>query len=365
MKKILIATSALAFASSAFAADVSGYAITAYKKNTYNGVDTTSLYSEAEAYLSGSKTLSNGLTFGATYTLGLEDSSTSQTTEGSGTADAQDPELEVFEGEAIGTQGEAGYVPARVAKPAVVAVKAGDDYDRSDYSNINAHVSGSFGKVEMGHHASATKALGTASIASGETISSSWTGDATNITVDNALTYTTPAVYGLQAAFTMVPENEDDSYMAVKYVGNAAGIGYAVSAGKSATTVKYEGDFVFDTMSYGFEVNKSGFSLSYSTATTDATGENTVVGTVAENSDDVAANLFPEMTKSRLGLAYANKKWSVGFGSAEIEDMATAEKVNLTDMYVGYDLVPSLTVFVEKVSSGDDDIMLIGTNITF
>ena len=365
MKKILIATSALAFASSAFAADVSGYAITAYNTNSNDGTDTTELYSEAEAYLSGSKTLSNGLTFGATYTLGLENSSTSQTTEGSGTADAQDPELEVFEGAAIGTQGEEGYVPARVAKPAVVAVKAGDDYDRSDYSNINAHVSGSFGKVEMGHHASATKALGTASIASGETISSSWTGDATNITVDNALTYTTPAVYGLQAAFTMVPENEDDSYMAVKYVGNAAGIGYAVSLGKSSVTETYATDFVFDTMAYGFEVNKSGFSLSYSAATTDATGENTVVGTVSGESGDVAANLFPEVSQTRLGLAYANKKWTVGFGSAESEEKGTDYKVSTTDMYVGYDLAPNLTVFVEQMSTDKNDTMLIGTNITF
>ena len=78
MKKILIATSALAFASSAFAADVSGYAISAYKKTQSKNTESkNALYTEAEVYFSGSKTASNGLTFGATYTLGLGDNSNS------------------------------------------------------------------------------------------------------------------------------------------------------------------------------------------------------------------------------------------------------------------------------------------------
>ena len=56
MKKILIATSALAFASSAFAADVSGYSLSAYAKDD----NSSGLYNETEVYFSGNKTASNG-----------------------------------------------------------------------------------------------------------------------------------------------------------------------------------------------------------------------------------------------------------------------------------------------------------------
>ena len=50
MKKVLLTTSILAFAGSAFAADVSGYVISAYK-NVKGGSD--SQFTETEVYLSG------------------------------------------------------------------------------------------------------------------------------------------------------------------------------------------------------------------------------------------------------------------------------------------------------------------------
>ena len=75
MKKVLLTTSILAFAGSAFAADVSGYVISAYKNvkgkatASENG---KSQFTETEVYLSGSKIASNGLTFGANYTIGWD-----------------------------------------------------------------------------------------------------------------------------------------------------------------------------------------------------------------------------------------------------------------------------------------------------
>jgi len=72
MKKVLLTTSILAFAGSAFAADVSGYVISAYKNvkgSATASENGKSQFTETEIYLSGSKTASNGLTFGANYTI--------------------------------------------------------------------------------------------------------------------------------------------------------------------------------------------------------------------------------------------------------------------------------------------------------
>ena len=124
--------SALAFASSAFAADVSGYALSSYKKDG----KIQSLYNETEVYFSGSKTASNGLTFGATYTIGFSGTSNSSTTNLGG-VEGVDPTLAEWNVDAV----------------SVVAVKAVEfksDIVRNDYANVNTFVSGSFGKVEMG-----------------------------------------------------------------------------------------------------------------------------------------------------------------------------------------------------------------------
>lgn len=75
MKKVLLTTSILAFAGSAFAADVSGYVISAYKNvkgSATASENGKSQFTETEIYLSGSKTASNGLTFGANYTIGWD-----------------------------------------------------------------------------------------------------------------------------------------------------------------------------------------------------------------------------------------------------------------------------------------------------
>ena len=75
MKKVLLTTSILAFAGSAFAANASGYVLSTYKNvkgSTTASENGKSQFTETEIYLSGSKTASNGLTFGANYTIGWD-----------------------------------------------------------------------------------------------------------------------------------------------------------------------------------------------------------------------------------------------------------------------------------------------------
>ena len=75
MKKVLLTTSILAFAGSAFAANASGYVLSTYKNvkgSTTASENGKSHFTETEIYLSGSKTASNGLTFGANYTIGWD-----------------------------------------------------------------------------------------------------------------------------------------------------------------------------------------------------------------------------------------------------------------------------------------------------
>ena len=69
--------------------------------------------------------------------------------------------------------------------------------------------------------------------------------------------------------------------------------------------------------------------------------------------------MFPESESSRFGVGYTNNKWTVG------ASMATTDEVNSTQMYVGYDVATSLTVFSELRSTDDAKTMYVGTNITF
>ena len=198
MKKILIATSALAFASSAFAIDVSGNVIAAYN----NSDDGQSLYNKTEVYISDSQTLSNGLTFGATYTIGFEgdsDSSSSFATPGS------DPSFAIVSGD-----------DADLADASKGVVSSPGGVYRNDYSNIYAFVSSSYGKIEAGHHDSASKAIGASSTNAGETINSDFTADDTDKAVDDAVTYTSPSVYGAQFAYSMIPGDDVFKSMALK-----------------------------------------------------------------------------------------------------------------------------------------------------
>ena len=357
MKKILIATSALAFASSAFAADVSGYAISAYKqKASKNSLSKNSLYTEAEVYFSGSKTISNGLTFGATYTIGLDGDSNS-VTNNKVAVDGQLPTLAIVT--PVGS--------IAVAEDGIETTAA--KIERGDYANVNTFVSGSFGKVQMGHHSSASKALGTASVAAGESISASWTADATRTTDDNAFTYTSPSVGGVQAAFTKILGDDISKSMAVKYTGNFAGFGVAIAHGQSTVAKTYTDEIIpFKTAATGFKLSKDAFSVSYSVANTDASGViNKVSATAVNPSDGSAAvledDLFPKSKTTRLGVGYSANGLTLG-ASVRKTDFGV-DDVRTNDVYVGYDVATGLTVFGEVVKEGDKKTTYIGTNISF
>ena len=341
MKKILIGTSTLIFSSSAFAVDVSAYALSAYYKSN----DDVSLYSDSEVYISGSKTLPNGLTYGATYTVGVRNGSAS-TTSISPATPGKDPTLEVV---------------VDTLKPAEAGIKASDGIYRTDFNYVNTYISGSFGEVEMGHHDSASKALGAASVAAGESIDSGMTADDAGQSVDNAITYTSPKAYGAQFAYTYVPENDNTKSMGVKYTGKVSGFDFAVAAGQATVEVIYDSVVPFTTTSAGFSVSNNGFSASYSLAKTDAALRNTVAGTVTGGtSEDIKdAYLFPEVETTRLGFGYSGDKLTIGI--AQI----TNTTKDVTDFYIGYQVAPALTVFGERLAIGDGEDLFLGTKISF
>ena len=348
MKKILIATSALAFASSAFAADVSGYSLSAYKKS--DGI--SSLYNETEVYFSGSKTLSNGISYGATYTIGFEGDSESSSSifDPDGLDGGVDPAF------AVVTAANEGDL-----KEAVKGVQASEDIIRNDYANINAYISSKYGKIEMGHHDSASAALGTSSIAAGKTIMNSVSYDLTNNVVDNAITLTSPLFYGAQVAYTMIPGDDVSNSMAARFATEVAGIDFAIAYGQSTTEVKYESVVPFKTSGAGLSMSKDGFSISYSMAKTDASIINTGAGTVADGElTDVRDEfLFPAFDSTRLGLGYDTEKFSVGYS------YSTTLDADINDFYVGYNFMPNLTVFSELFTANDENELFVGTNITF
>ena len=341
MKKMLITISTFVFASSAFAVDVSAYALSAYYKSN----DYVSLYSDTEVYLSGSKTLPSGLTYGATYTIGFRGASASSTSMSEAIA-GRDPALEIVEG---------------TTKSAQTGIKASDVISRNDLANINAYISGVFGEVEMGHHSSASKALGAASIAAGESIDAGMTADDTGQSVDNAITYTSPTAYGAQFAYTYVPENNNIKSMAAKYTGKVSGFDFAVAAGQATIEVIYDSVVPFTTTSAGFSVSNNGFSFSYSLAKTDAALPNTATGTVVDGeADDINdAYLFPEVETTRLGFGYSANNLTVGI--AQI----TNTSVDVTDFYIGYQVIPAVTFFGELLTTGDREDLFLGSKISF
>ena len=240
------------------------------------------------------------------------------------------------------------------------------DVKRGDYANVNTFVSGSFGKVQMGHHNSASKALGTASVAAGESISASWTADATRTTNDNAFTYTSPSVGGVQAAFTKILGDDISKSMAVKYTGNFAGFGVAIAHGQSTVAKNYGQIIPFKTAATGFKLSKDAFSVSYSEANTDASGVmNTVSGTSVTTANGstlstiLDADLFPKSKTTRLGVGYSANGLTLGASVRKTDDVRT------NDVYVGYDVATGLTVFGEVLKEGDKKTTYVGTNISF
>ncbi|MGB1361475.1 MAG: porin [Alphaproteobacteria bacterium] len=309
MKKVLLTTSALAFAGSAFAADVSGYVISAYKKADSK----KSLYNETEVYFSGSKTASNGLTFGATYTIGFSGSEAS------------------VQGKASKTEYTA---PAAKGYVTSVTETAGSS---SQFANVNAFVSGSFGKVAMGKHATATRAIGGTSLAVGTGIDGSVTAVVTRENTTKGVTYTSPKFNGVQAAYTKELEENGAKAWAINWSGKASGVGVAVAYGKHTAAGAGK---VADT-AWGVKVSKGAFAASY------------VRGKEGANSNNKS---------TQIGVAYTAGKVSVGYSQEKVK--GTAEQKNSV-IQASYAVASGLKVFAERQKSGDTKTTLIGTNISF
>ena len=206
MKKVLLTTSILAFAGSAFAADVSGYVISAYK-NVKGGTSGNgkNQFTETEVYLSGSKTASNGLTFGANYTI-------------------------LFKGNSAKTTAAT--------------------------NEVNSFVSSSFGKLTMGAHPSASKSHGVSALSVGNGIDGSITAVAGRVDTEKGLTYETPVFNGLSAAYTMEFGSSSVRYYAFHYSAKYAGVSVRAAYGSSKPNS-------YRDNSLGIQVSKGPFAVSY------------------------------------------------------------------------------------------------------
>jgi len=223
MKKILLATTVLAFAGASFAATVSGKITTQYQKE---GSEKT-IKTKGEVALSGSKTSSNGITFGGTYKVLVSDA---QSNEDSYTRNTN-------------------TVAVTTTAGAVANVSTGDgafSEGEETKSQVNAWISSSFGRVDMGRHSTAARALG------GKAFGLQ-TADSRTI---RGITYTTPTLSGFKAAYTWTANSTEEKSIGVGYAGTFSGVnvklgwgnikqdsktetGWGLSAGMMGITLKY------------------------------------------------------------------------------------------------------------------------------
>ncbi len=313
MKKILIATTALAFASSAFAADVTGYAITAYQKSskTDSGGDTDekALYAESEVGFSGSKMGSNGITFGATFTVGQDGPNGSKASYGTDTTDPANPATEITNGA---------------------------------YSHFKTFISGGFGKLTLGRQNVAAREIGAGSLMVGlGPVGKGRTLPTRKIT-DAGITYLSPKFAGIQFAYTLEPDTKGKSSLALRYTTKLSGVGLGVAYGSYQGPE--EGGVKPDNLTaYAIKIDYSGFGFSYGT------------GSKADGGD----------APNQIGLSYDAGKFSFGYVMGKNTEGAEVTTINL-----GYTVTSGLDVFLESASEKTDDAnkestLLFGTNISF
>jgi len=328
MKKVLLTTSALAFAGSAFAADVSGYVISAYKyvKNSATASEIgKSQYTETEVYFSGSKTASNGLTFGATYTLG-------------------------FEGQAKTTADSQTAATTMVTSGTAVVV-GGLEFTEGQkaFHEVSSFVSGSFGKVTMGKQAYASKSHGASSLAVGNGIDSNITAVVGRQNTTKGLSYESPVFNGLSAAYTMeFGANAAKSY-AIHYSGQFSGVGVKAAYGSFKEGLGANSLDLTDVArdsSWGIQLSKGAFAVSYSRGKDKTT----------------AATIF-DKKQTRLGVAYTAGKVSLGYSrkTTTIQAVKTRNSV----ITASYAVASGLDVFIELQTVGAKKTQLVGTNISF
>ncbi len=366
MKKVLLTTSALAFAGSAFAADVSGYVISAYK----NVKDSTtaseigkSQFTETEVYFSGSKTASNGLTFGATYTLGFEGQAKTTADSHTKTTQAQIiADLAVFDGtsfaERDGTVLHVSNLPgsgSNVGRGTPIVTNGGEitagtfTEGQKAYHEVSSFVSGSFGKVTMGKQAYASKSHGASSLAVGNGIDSNITAVAGRKDTTKGLSYETPVFNGLSAAYTMEFGKKGAKSYAIHYSGQFAGVGVKAAYGSfkeglGANTLDLT-DIARDS-SWGIQLSKGAFAVSYSRG--------------KDKTTDISIH---DKKQIRWGVAYTAGKVSLGYSRKTTT--IDAAKTRNSVITASYAAASGLDVFVEQQKEGDKKTQLVGTNISF
>ena len=461
MKKVLLTTSILAFAGSAFAADVSGYVISAYKN--VKGSETTSengksQFTETEVYLSGSKTASNGLTFGANYTIGWDGDNAKRSgslfNRGSTAFSDVTISSPATLAQISGTNGSATLVSKRpfitallsirgngrgihlnktslarflaedtvvIADIALVANTPGgllqnatDGFggtlaptaitirsasagatasEQMGFINalassfapvtesaepitheVSSFVSGSFGKLTMGAQAFASKSHGVSALSVGNGINGGITAVAGRHDSKKGLTYETPVFNGLSAAYTMEFGTDLARSYAIHYSAQYAGIGLKAAYGSfkqglgDDTRNGYNLDVARD-YSWGVQLSKGPFAVSYARGTDKTTNRTYVAGDIASDADK---------KQTRWGVSYNAGKVSIGYSRLSEKQVAVstasgnssytvsdATKKTSSVISVSYAVASGLDVFMEQQKVGDVKTQLIGTNISF
>ena len=457
MKKVLLTTSILAFAGSAFAADVSGYVISAYKNvkgSATASENGKSQFTETEVYLSGSKTASNGLTFGANYTIGWDGDKAKRSgaysiTSGTGFSDVNATSPATLATIAISSATIASKRPfitallsirnngrgihlnkTSLARFLADATLVANDYNTTATSGllekatdgfggnltvgtamdvstsstaaeqvtflnalaattapnvvtnsesipheVSSFVSGSFGKLTMGAHAYASKSHGVSALSVGNGINNDITAVAGRHDSKKGLTYETPVFNGLSAAYTMEFGTDSARSYAVHYSAQYAGVNVKAAYGSfkqglgNDTRNGYEQDVARDN-SWGVQVSKGPFAVSYARGTDKTTSRTYVAGDIDFDADK---------KQTRWGVSYNAGKVSVGYSRlSEKQDATTvlatsgtagydfaATKKTSSVISVSYAVASGLDVFMEQQKVGDVKTQLIGTNISF
>ena len=319
MKKVLLTTTALAFAGSAFAADVSGWMVAAHEKSG----EEKSLFTYTDVYVSGSKTASNGLTFGADYTMSLNGAAKS-------TADSYTAGTKTTGEKYIGTAGSF-----------TEGTKAGHE--------VNGYVSSSFGTVNIGHHNAASKTHGAKATHVGN--GPAWNDtDWVNGTYgknSNGVTYVSPSFNGVSAAYSMKPGKDQGSSFGVMYSGSMSGVNLSAAYGSK----KSAGANAKTNTDYGVSVAKGAFSASYSKAT---------------NKDDADDDGVGASKNTRMGVAYSAGKISVGYSQNTVKPNDGSTKQKHTLYSASYQVASGLTAFFEQYKNGaSKKTTLIGTTVSF
>ncbi len=239
---------------------------------------------------------------------------------------------------------------------------------------VSSFVSGSFGKLTMGAQAFASKSHGVSALSVGNGINGGITAVAGRHNSKKGLTYETPVFNGLSAAYTMEFGTDLARSYAIHYSAQYAGIGLKAAYGSfkqglgNDTRNGYDLDIAQD-YSWGVQVSKGPFAVSYARGADKTTNRTYVAGDIASDADK---------KQTRWGVSYNAGKVSIGYSRLSEKQVAVstasggtaytvsaATKKTSSVISVSYAVASGLDVFMEQQKVGDVKTQLIGTNISF